>query len=121
VWFVRRRAVMFRSNEAIRRRHAAYRTARHALQPTNGSLSAGQARSALVGYIADKCAMPSGGLTRGDAVRTLKERGFPEETVQRVDGLLEALEQSEYGGERANVDASDAGDLIDALERGGLR
>jgi hypothetical protein len=113
----------FRSDVALRRRSRAYSAARKALA-SNGRSSPDAIASALLGYIADRCNAPAGGLTRMDAVRLLSERSLGVEKVQAVDDLLGSLEQARYGGGPAG-DADSyskrAKQLIDDLESARLR
>ena len=103
-WFVQRRAARYRDDVSLRRRSRAYATARKALKGVKmrrtdaGDSPAGTARSALIGYIADRCNVPTGGLTRADVVRLITERGIPTETIRAVDTLLASLELAQYGG-----------------------
>lgn len=117
VWLMRRRTERFRTNVGLRRRHAAYRTAAQLLRPTNGALSPGQARAAIVGYIADKCNAPAGGMTRSEALRLMSEHRVPPDTVQSADEMLQGFEQAEYGGMGTSVDVGRARTLLDTLER----
>jgi len=118
-WFLQRRAVRFRDDETYRRRSRAYSTARKALR--EGSASTAAVRAALIGYIADRCGVPAGGLTRVEAVELLAARRTPPETVRAIDGLLEKLELAQYGGVAAAEGVIQAADsarqLIDTLER----
>ncbi|MBN2561583.1 MAG: protein BatD [Phycisphaerae bacterium] len=135
-WFVRRQAARYRDDEALRRRSRAYSTAKKALKRAGVAASPGQVsdappgaadgpppgevRNALVGYIADRCNVPAGGLTREDAVRLIAERGVPEPTVRVVDALLGSLELAEYGGqarEAVRDGAASALRLVGELER----
>ena len=52
---------------------------------------------ALTGYVADRCNLPSGGITRKDVLRQLNLRNIREETVNRVDRLLAEFEAAQYG------------------------
>jgi hypothetical protein len=74
----------------------------------------------LTEYIADRCYGPTGALTREEAVGLLAERGVPSNTVQSVDGFLEALELAEYGGMAGAASrqaAANALRLVDELQR----
>lgn len=122
-WFLQRRAVRFRNDETYRRRSRAYATARKALRNAKASDPAAL-RATLIGYVADRCGVPAGGLTRVEAISLLSARGATAETVRAVDGLLEKLELAEYGGAAAteglDLAADDAKRLVDRLERLGL-
>lgn len=123
------RSDRFRRDHAYRRRSRALSTAKKSLAPLTpgdspGAKSASSIRAALVGYIADRCNVPAGGLTRADAVKLLADRRVSAETVAVADALLEKLELAEYAGGAA-MDESDgtsaAWQLIQSLERERLR
>ena len=124
-WLVQRRVLRLRDDDALRRRNRAYAHARRALRGNNANASHADVASALLGYIADRCNVPSGGMTRADAVRLLGDRAAPEATVRAVDTLLGSLEQSRYGGAGGGGEkvggendlASTARQWIDELER----
>lgn len=119
-WLVQRRVMRLRSDASLRRRSRAYAHARRALRTDNGAASRVDVAGALLSYIADRCNVPSGGMTRADAARLLGDRAVPEGTARAVNAFLESLEQSQYG----RVDASGGNDhvstarkLVDELER----
>lgn len=119
-WLLQRRSARYRDDVALRRRSRAYATAKKLLAAAEGSASTGQVRAALVGYLADRCGLPSGGMTRADAVRLLTERSLPPEIVQSLDDLLAALELAEYAGQASKGAAGsveNARTLVDALEK----
>jgi hypothetical protein len=119
-WFVQRRAARYRDDVAWRRRSRAYSAAKKALRSSPGPATPGQVRTALIGYVADRCNVPTGGLTRADAVKLIAGRGAPAGTVQAFDALLESLEQTQYGGgtnEREQDGAASARRLMDVLEQ----
>ncbi len=123
-WFIQRRTLRFRDDEAYRRRSRAASKARRALSQAGAEGSPGHVRAALAGYIADRCNVPAAGLTRTDAIDLLTQRGVPDETVQAIDALLDTLELAEYGGgtdDSARGSASEAADLVDTLEQMKLR
>ncbi len=119
VWFVRRRTDRYRLDDAYRRRSSAYRTAKNALTDA----TPGAVRMAVVGYIADRCGAPGGGMTRSEARCLLEARRVEVAMVQQVDSLLDTLEQTQYGGGGGGGDeaATTARRLIDELERCQLR
>ncbi len=119
-WFIQRRAARYRDDQALRRRSRAYSTAKKALRQADATLSPGQVRNALIGYIADRCNVPAGGLTRADAGQLTARRNVPAETVEAIDALLESLEQAQYGspaGESLQDGAESARRFVDAMER----
>ncbi|HUN80906.1 MAG TPA: BatD family protein [Phycisphaerae bacterium] len=121
IWWTRRKALRLRSDDALRRRSRAYRTARGVLYAADGTLTPGQARAALVGYIADRCNAPREGMTRAEAVAVMQQRNAPAPTIAAVDGFLDQVEQAEYGGARASIGPQQAMELLDELERCKLR
>jgi|CXWL01.1.fsa_nt_gi hypothetical protein len=94
-WFVQRRSFRLRNNVGLRRSSRALATAVRNLRAAD---SPGRVRSALIGYVADRCNVPAGGLTRAEVSALLGGRGAAPELVSRVDQLLDTLEQAEYGG-----------------------
>ena len=120
-WLSRRKTLRLQTDDALRRRSKAYKTARHALHSADGDWSPGRARTALVGYIADRCNAPREGMTRMEAVRIIQDRKAPPEAVQAVDRYLELLEQAEYGRSTTTAAPQSAMTLLDVLERCRLR
>jgi len=119
-FLLQRRMLRLRQDDAYRRRHGAYRRARRALVESDGVLSPGQVRAAVLGYVADRCNVPAGGLTRGEAVALLNRRRAPADASRSLDNLLEELEQLEYGGVAGGTDPallSRAMALLEVLER----
>lgn len=119
-WFVQRRVARLRNDEAWGRRSRALATARAALKKSDAATSPGQVADAILRYIADRCGVPAGGLTRGDAVRLLAENRVPAETSRRIDAILDTLEQAKYAqavGDGSTNHATAARRLIDELER----
>jgi len=121
-WFVHRRSERYRHNQALRRRSMALATAKRALS-ANGERASGDIRAALLGYVADCCNVPAGGLTRNDAVRLAREKGVNDDLVSRLDESLENLEFAQYGGGVFAVQdgAALASQLVSELDRAGLR
>lgn len=113
------RSSRFRSDVAAQRRSAALSKARKTLKDANPQA----ARAAVLGYIADCCNVPEGGLTRSDAMRLLGEKRLPETAIQTTDVFLAQAEQVSYGGAQAGGEplAATAGNVISILESAGLR
>ncbi len=94
------------------------RTARRDAGAT-GAASGGIA-SAVTQYIADRCNLPAGGVTRGDAVAQLRGRRISEHVIEDVDALLAECESAQYAGAKhasSNDLAGRARRCIDELER----
>src|SRR6185369_4737228 len=68
-----RRSARFRNDQALRRRSRAYSTARRILRANGRASSPDAVAGALLGYIADRCNVPSAGMTRPEAVRLLDQ------------------------------------------------
>ncbi len=78
--------------------------------------------AALTGYIADRCTLPDGHRTRGDAVAALRERDVPPDLVDAVDRLLGACERARYAPRAGDaISLDEARSLIGRLERTTLR
>ena len=135
-WFVTHRSARFREDVALQRRHRAYAVTKKALRRAGHASRPEEAGVLLIGYIADRCNVPAGGLIRADAVKLLADRGVAPEMIESLDGFLESLERAQYGGGSAAVPvgaidaagngspaaiASEARGLLDALERYDLR
>lgn len=141
-WITQRRAARFRNDEALRRRNQAMATFKRAVQGTRGGdalplaegVTPGTIRAAVMGYIADCCNVPAGGLTRAEAVRLAASRGLPRDLTERLDQFVEELEFAEYGGGAASYDGDNvlsagnghrliagATTLVGDMERAGLR
>ena len=72
------------------------------------------------GYIADRCDLPSGGLTRADALEQLRKRHAPADIIEQVDDLLEICESLKFAGMTpcAGQDlAAQAAECVNQLER----
>ena len=119
-WFIQRRSARYRHNQALRRRSRALTTAKKAL--SNGA-APGDVRAALLGYVADCCNVPAGGLTRKDAVRLANQRGVPDELVSQLDQTIEQLEYAQYGGAApgAKDGAATALRLVTEMDRAGFK
>lgn len=119
-WLVQRRLARYRDDETWRRRSRAYATAKKALGAAESSASPGQVRAAVAGYVADRCGVPAGGITRAEAVKLLADRGVPAEIVQSIDELLGSLELAEYGQQSSGAmdgQVASARQIVDSLEK----
>lgn len=119
-WFIQRRVLRLRDDVTWRRRNRAYASAKKSLQTHGGNPAPGQVRAAVVGYIADRCGVPGGGLTRAEIAKLLHERGIESEIAREVDSLLESVELAEYGGSgdsAAREAAASARTILARLEK----
>ncbi len=89
-----------KSNVALGRRRNAKRNASQKLteaqQATDPTTSARLAAAAITTYIADRCNLPTGGLTRTDAITQLQDRSINEDLVTTIDQLLEECDHIQY-------------------------
>ena len=112
-----------RGDQAFARRRSARRTALSRIARAahaDGSDSAAAVSAALTGYVADRCNLPPGGVTRADAVHQLRLRNVQDNTINRFDALLSRCENARYaGGDHVAADDLTAGAkrCIDQLER----
>ncbi len=119
-WLVQRRTLALRDNVALRRRGRALSSARRTLAAANGTPDHARAAGAILGYIADRCNAPTGGMTRADAAGLLADRNVPETVARQVDDLLASAEKAQYAGAAdTNGDRliSTAGTILTELER----
>lgn len=114
------RSARFRRDQAYRRRTRAFATAKKAL--AMDASSPPHLRAVLTGYIADRCNVPAGGLTRADAIKLLADRAISPDAIKTADALLEKLELAEYAGAGGDAGGTDAAwQLVQTLEREKLR
>ena len=110
--------------DAVERRRSARKMAmeviRRAIADEDGSAAASHAAAAVTGYVADRCSLPPGNVTRNDVINQLRQRNLPETTIDKVDVLLAECEMVQYGAvERASVQdlIERARDCVYRLER----
>ncbi len=72
--------------------------------------------NALYGYVADKCNLPTAGLTSPRVVELLRERGVDEEAAARVRDCLDACDLVRFAPTAQT--AEHAGDLVDKARNG---
>lgn len=122
VWFVTWRSRRLQGNVALVRRRNAYSHARKAL--SHNPADVGVVSNIVLTYVADRCNVPAGGLTRADAMQLLAQRNVPEQTRRDLDAFLESLEFAEYGGGTVlsvQEAAKQAQGFIDSLEHCDLK
>lgn len=91
-----------------------------AIADEDGSAAASHAAAAVTGYVADRCDLPPGNVTRNDVINQLRQRSLPEAAIDKVDVLLAECEGVQYGAaERAGVKdlIERARDCVNQLER----
>ncbi len=122
-WTVQRRSERLRTDVGFARKRRARRDAisklRHAEAASTGEAAAAAA-SAIGQYVADRCNVPTGGMTRSAVLEQLRTRGASADIVDQVDGLLEECESIHYAGTGTRSAAellSAAVSCIDRLER----
>ncbi len=122
-FFIGRNRDRLRSNVALARKRSARRSAFDLLdEPRSADDRAGvhSVATAITRYIADRFNLPAGGVTRGEAVASLREANVPASLVQEVDDLLAGCESMQYGGLTAtatNQPVGQAKRCIDQMER----
>ncbi len=123
LWVGRRRKERLRTDRPYARRRTARRNASRALASARGGAGADVADAvagAVLGYLADRCNLPTAGLTRTDAVEALLHKGVRPDVAERLDALLRCCDDVRYAGR--GVDAGDplvvrAQECIRELER----
>lgn len=89
-----------KSNVALGRRRTAKRNANQtlaeAIAAQDPTTTATRAANALTTYIADRCNLPAGGLTRQDAIDQLQQRNITDELINNINHLLEECETIQY-------------------------
>jgi len=108
----------------LERRRSAQKTAlaaiRRAVTGADKAAAASCAAGAVVRYVADRCNLSAGNVTREDVLRQLRMRNLPEATINRVDELLTECEGTQYGAaEHASTKRciERARDCLSELER----
>jgi hypothetical protein len=115
-WLIQRRRIRLLHDERYARRRSAKRRAMRSIQEaTRAGTAASAARlaAAATGYVADRCNLPVGGLTRAEAVDHLMRRGVSRDLVAELNRLLERCEAMQYA---AGASAS-GDDLAQAVSR----
>jgi len=81
-----------------------------AIADREGSAVATHVAGAVTRYVADRCDLPPGNVTRHDVVNQLRLREVPEAVINKVDELLAECEGAQYG-------AAERGSVRDLVER----
>lgn len=122
-WFGRRRSERLRTDVGFARGRRARREAiarlAHA-DSTSARETAAAVCSAISQYVADRCNVPGGGLTRSAVVEQLGSRAVDAALIQEVNSLLEECETIHYAGSGSRMAAdlrNAATQCIDRLER----
>ncbi len=103
-WSLRRRSERFRTDVGFARGR---RARKHAMERLRGvgdlevSAAAAAITTAMGHYVADRCNLPSGGMTRAAVVEQLPARQVEAALVAEVDDLLAECEAVHYGGSSA--------------------
>jgi len=122
-WFSRRYYERMTHDVGFARRRSAKRTAMRRIrtaQEVSGAQSSAILMGALSGYVADRCNLPAGGLTRMEIVERLRHGQVPGHVVEQVDDVLSRCESQQYAGSNDDVGAKlvdDAMRCIGDLER----
>jgi hypothetical protein len=124
-----RRVRRLRHDTAYVRRRGARRKAMDQIRSasdasTNVAARAEHLTSAISGYVADRCDLPSGALTRTEIIQRLRAASVNPNLVQQVETVLSRCEQCRYSGS-ADGDLQelirDAKGAIEGLERERIR
>jgi len=122
-WLVQRHRDRLRCDVSFARRRSAKRVALagvHDAARAGGAELAASLAAALGGYVADRCNLPTGGLTRAAVVEQLHRREVRTDIVDQIDRLLDACESMQYAGgggtDRESL-VQDARRCIHRLER----
>jgi hypothetical protein len=119
-WTARRRSERLRTDVGFARRRKARRRALDRLGPVGtGSPreAAAAVGSALPQYVADRCNLPAGGMTRTRVVEELSGRALPADLVQEVDALLGECESIHYAGDGTRAAAELQAAAVACIER----
>ena len=129
VRLAQRRATRFRADAGLGRRQRARRSALGALAEAAEShrddphaLPRAVQRS-LLDYVADRCNLPAGGMTRQGAAAALAERGVADELAGEFDEVVGLCEMAGYAGVgRPDPDGllRRAGECVNVLEKARL-
>jgi hypothetical protein len=104
----------------LARRRGARRSAQATLQSARASPDrADVVAGALLTYVADRTNLPTGGLTRADAVARLRKDGVADDVIGEVDDVLAACEAIRYAGQQTAGDEliERASQCLQRLER----
>jgi hypothetical protein len=117
-----RRLRRLRSDHGYARRRTARRRAEQRLDDARNDPEPGAAHAialALSDYVADRCNLPAGTLTRVEVTAHLTASGVPQHLVDDVGDILAECEQLRYGGAAGQTDALQrrAAATIRGLER----
>jgi hypothetical protein len=118
-WRTRR----LRDDRGYARRRSAKRIALKRLAAagrSEGGAHAEAVATALSDYVADRCNLPAGALTRAEVIERLRSSGIADDLIVDVGSLLEKCESLRYGGgETAETDSitERAASCIRKLER----
>jgi hypothetical protein len=116
-WLVQSRRRRLRDNPSLARRRRARRSALSAIGAATGnrdSNAPAAIAAAVCRYVADRCDLPPGGLTRAEVAQLLAQRRVPRTTIDEIDGLLARCENLQYA---PSVDAA-ADELARAARHG---
>ena len=123
-WLIRWHRDRLAGDAGFRRRRSARKTAlaaiRRATTDPGESPSASPIAAAVTGYLADRCNLPLGSVTRTDVISELRLRDLPEALINEVDALLAECETAQYGASRDAVGgdlAELARSCVNSLER----
>jgi hypothetical protein len=114
-WLVHRRRDRLRTDPRYARRRSARKRAQQALADAatlKADAVVDAVAAAVLGYVADRCDLATGGLTPAEAAQGLTDRGISDDLVARVRELMNACDTVRYAGGTATAD-----DLVDQARR----
>ncbi|MCH8851450.1 MAG: BatD family protein [Planctomycetes bacterium] len=120
--FQKHRDRLQRDPRAARRR-SAHRRAMSKIQQSRGHGDTEIAEllaAAVTDYVADRCGLPAGGLTRVDALEQLTKRHTSANLIEQVDNLLKTCESLKFAGPDSAASqnlTTRAAESINQLER----
>ncbi len=120
----RRRIRRLREDRGYARRRGAKRSALRRLSAARRSGPDARARetlTAVTNYVADRCDLPAGALTRAEVVERLRRAGVAEDLVRDVESLLGECEHLRYAGDGARGEDAITERAARCIERLGRR
>jgi hypothetical protein len=119
-WTVRRRSERMRTDIGFARKRRAYREAMGRLRGVgvaDTSQVAAAISSAIGNYVADRCNLPAGGMTRSAVVDQLHRRSVKAELITTADQLLAECEAIHFAGAGSRTAGELQASVMDCLKR----
>jgi len=119
-WLTRFHSDRLKQNISLARQRTAKRNAIkaiHAASKADRSQQAAALSNAISGYVADRCNLPTGGLTRANVVDQLTQSKVSQETINQIDDFLQKCEDMQYAGTTAKDHKQLINNANDCLKR----